>query len=49
MTAVSGERSSGAPALARADLLVLGVAMTAVSTSGPMIAAMTAPALGIAC
>jgi drug/metabolite transporter (DMT)-like permease len=34
--------------LARADLAVLGVAMVAVSTSGPMIAAMTAPALAIA-
>ncbi len=34
--------------LARADLAVLGVAMVAVSTSGPMIAALTAPALAIA-
>ncbi|MBA3743036.1 DMT family transporter [Sporichthya sp.] len=34
--------------LARADLAVLGVAMLAVSTSGPMIAALTAPALAIA-
>jgi drug/metabolite transporter (DMT)-like permease len=41
----------GAPGdqrLARADLTVLGVAMLAVSTSGPMIAALTAPALAIA-
>lgn len=34
--------------LARGDLAVLGVAMVAVSTSGPMIAALTAPALAIA-
>ncbi|HUR73719.1 MAG TPA: DMT family transporter [Sporichthya sp.] len=34
--------------LARADLAVLGVAMLAVSTSGPMIAALAAPALAIA-
>ena len=34
--------------LARADLAVLGLAMVAVSTSGPMIAALAAPALAIA-
>lgn len=34
--------------LARPDLAVLGVAMLAVSTSGPMIAALAAPALAIA-
>lgn len=38
----------GRGGLARADLAVLGVAMVAVSTSGPMIAALTAPALAIA-
>ncbi len=38
----------GRSGLARADLAVLGVAMIAVSTSGPMIAALTAPALAIA-
>jgi drug/metabolite transporter (DMT)-like permease len=34
--------------IARTDLAVLGIAMVSVSTSGPMIAALTAPALAIA-
>lgn len=34
--------------LARGDVVILGVAMVSVSTSGPMIAAITAPALAIA-
>ena len=42
---MGGARNRG---LARADLAVLGVAMLAVSTSGPMIAALAAPALAIA-
>jgi drug/metabolite transporter (DMT)-like permease len=48
---VTGSAGSATPVLARppaGDLALLGVAVVAISTSGPLIAACTAPALAIA-